>query len=137
MKIEHIGLIVAQPMAMAAWYVEHLGLRVRLQTGDNSRGAVFLEDSSGRLFIELGANGVTPPLDFAAVPPLQVHLALKSADPEADARRLQQAGATLVEEHAHRGPGDYLLLLRDPWGVAIQLARRTADSPVTARRARS
>ena len=41
----------------------------------------------------------------------------------ADRNRLIAAGATLVDE-ADMGGGTYLVMLRDPWGVPLQLCRR-------------
>ena len=128
MKVEHIGLIVRAPIDMGAWYAEHLGFRVVVQNGDNSQGSAWLEDDAGTLLIELGATPTTPPLDFASMAPLQVHLAVASEDAEADSRRLQAAGATFVERCAS-APGDVILLLRDPWGMAVQLVQRGPDSP--------
>ena len=35
LNVEHVACNVAEPAAMAAWYVEHLGMRIvrRLRTG--------------------------------------------------------------------------------------------------------
>jgi predicted enzyme related to lactoylglutathione lyase len=55
--------------------------------------------------------------------PLVLHLAFESVDADADRARLLAAGATLVE--AVLPPdGSKLYMLRDPWGVALQLCRR-------------
>ena len=55
--------------------------------------------------------------------PAQLHVAFTSADPDADTNRLVAAGATLVE-HLKHPDGSHLVMLRDPWGLAIQLAKR-------------
>jgi hypothetical protein len=54
--------------------------------------------------------------------PLLIHIAFVSENPRQDAARLMAAGATHDGEVEH---GDNLLImLRDPWGLCIQLCRR-------------
>lgn len=61
--------------------------------------------------------------DYAAMNPLLLHLAFVSEDPKADQARLEAAGAKFVE--AVTPPdGSLLIMMRDPWGFAIQLCRR-------------
>ena len=38
--------------------------------------------------------------------------------------KLQEAGAVMLDDNLGRGSGDRLILLRDPWGVVIQLVKR-------------
>jgi hypothetical protein len=56
--------------------------------------------------------------------PLQLHLALRSDDPDSDLAYLVKQGAEFVEECPLKRPGDRLLLLRDPWGNSLQLVQR-------------
>ena len=46
MKLEHVALLVADPVAMAAWYETHLGMRV-VRKGDAPGHARFLADATG------------------------------------------------------------------------------------------
>jgi glyoxylase I family protein len=55
--------------------------------------------------------------------PLILHLAFVSADPEADGSALLAAGATFIKEE-HLADGSHLIMMRDPWGLAIQLCKR-------------
>ena len=55
--------------------------------------------------------------------PLILHLAFESVNPAADAKRLIEAGARWVEE-AHLDDGSHLVMLRDPWGLALQVCKR-------------
>jgi hypothetical protein len=55
--------------------------------------------------------------------PLLLHLAFASANPEADKLRLLEAGATWVQDE-HLPDGSQLIMMRDPWGLAIQLCKR-------------
>ena len=58
---------------------------------------------------------------------LQLHIALKSDDPDKDAEFLVSKGATFIEKCPIKMPGDNLVVLSDPWGNTIQLVRRSAD----------
>ncbi len=122
LPFEHVALNVSEPVAMAAWYVEHLGMRV-VRHGGPPVHMHFLADAGGRAMIELYANTAAPTDLYRDLHPSQLHIAFTSADPDADADRLVAAGATLVE-HLHNPDGSHLTMLRDPWGLAIQLARR-------------
>jgi hypothetical protein len=56
--------------------------------------------------------------------PLQLHLAFVSEDLKADRDRLLKVGATLAEDYSTNAAGDELLMLRDPWGIGLQLVKR-------------
>jgi len=62
-------------------------------------------------------------LDFKNQHPLVVHLAFVSEDPTHDKDRLVLAGATLVSDDFLED-GSHLVMLRDPWGLAIQFCKR-------------
>ncbi len=122
MPIEHIAFNVADPAAVAAWYGAHLGLRVvRHMPGPTQTH--FLADA-GTTVLEIYCNPPDQVPDYRSMDPLLFHLAFASDDPPADARRLCAAGAVVVEE-TRLDDGSHLVMLRDPWGVALQLCRRT------------
>lgn len=121
MKIEHVAFNVADPVALAAWYVRHLGLRV-VRHLPQSAETHFLADDE-RTVLEIYRNPPDQVPDYRAMDPLLFHLAFASADPEADAARLVAAGAVRVAE-VRPPDGSLLLMLRDPWGIALQLCRR-------------
>jgi len=124
MRFEHIALNVAEPKAMADWYCQHLGLRVRRAMPDAAQ-THFLVDDSDQMMLEIYCNPADRVPDYPNMHPLLLHLALVSADPYADSKRLQQAGAQQVDE-VNLTDGSLLLMLRDPWGLALQLCRRGA-----------
>jgi len=138
MKIEHLAINVAQPVAMARWYVEHMGMRAVVAGAEPPYGH-FLSDSpspgpaghplpsrerdySGAM-LEIYHNPADPVPDYAAQPPARLHLAFLSADPKADAARLNAAGASHVEDVA-LPDGGLIVTVRDPWGLPVQLVRR-------------
>ncbi|MEY4488848.1 MAG: hypothetical protein RIQ79_1356, partial [Verrucomicrobiota bacterium] len=82
----------------------------------------FLADARGAV-IEIYRNPAAPVPDYAAMHPLVLHIAFQSLDADADLARLLAAGATFVE--AVLPPdGSKLLMLRDPWGLALQVCQR-------------
>jgi catechol 2,3-dioxygenase-like lactoylglutathione lyase family enzyme len=122
LAFEHLAINVADPVAVAAWYVEHLGMEV-VRRGDAPVHMHFLADAARRAMIEIYCNASAPTDLYKDLHPAQLHLAFTSADPDADTARLVAAGAVLVE-HLHNPDGSHLTMLRDPWGLAIQLAKR-------------
>lgn len=123
MKIEHIAFNVADPVAVAAWYGEHCGLRIVRHIPQPAQ-THFLADGDSTV-LEIYCNPRDQVPDYRQMNPLLFHLAFASADPAADAARLIAAGAVWVEE-VRLPDGSHLVMLRDPWGVALQLCRRTS-----------
>jgi catechol 2,3-dioxygenase-like lactoylglutathione lyase family enzyme len=123
LNVEHIAWNVADPVAMAAWYVEHLGMRI-VRSVPTAPHIHFLADASGRVVVEIYCNTTDPIPDYAAMHPLRFHVAFAADDLEAAKAALVAAGATFLDEQT-LADGTRLLMLRDPWGLALQLARRT------------
>jgi len=123
MKIEHFAFQSPEPVAMAAWYVQHLGMRI-VKAGGAPTHTHFLETADGAVQIEFYRNESAPIPDYPSQDPLVMHLAFVSEDPEADAGRLIEAGATPVSGPTTTDSGDRLMMVRDPWGVALQMCRR-------------
>ena len=123
MKVEHFALQVPDPVAMADWYVKHLRCSVARSGGEPSH-ARFLLDGAGSVMLEIYRNPRVSPPDYHAMDPLILHLAFVSDNLAADRDRLVAAGARVVEALFTSPAGDELLMLRDPWGLALQLVRR-------------
>lgn len=121
MKIEHIAFNVADPVAVAAWYCAHCGLRVVRHIPQPTQ-THFLADSHSTI-LEIYCNPPDQVPDYRKMSPLLFHLALASSDPAADSERLIAAGAVFVEE-LRQADGSHLVMLRDPWGVGLQLCKR-------------
>jgi glyoxylase I family protein len=122
MIFEHFALNVPDARATAAWYVEHLGLRVRRARAE-APFTHFLADETDRVFLELYTNPSDPLPDYAAQHPLRMHVAFAVADARAERARLEAAGATLAKEEP-QPDGSLLIMMRDPWGVPVQLCQR-------------
>lgn len=122
MKIEHFAMNVADPVAMAAWYCKHLGMSIARKF-DGPPHTHFVADDSGTVMIEIYNNPADNVPKYADMDPLLLHLAFVSKDPTADKNRLIEAGAKLVDE-LNLKDGSHLVMLRDPWGLALQLCKR-------------
>ena len=122
MKIEHLALNVADPVAMAAWYGKHLGFEVARKS-DGPSQAHFLRDPATGVMLEIYLNPADQVPDYRAMDPLLLHLAFVTEDMDADLARLVAAGATLVSDQALAG-GGRVAMLRDPWGLCIQPCQR-------------
>jgi catechol 2,3-dioxygenase-like lactoylglutathione lyase family enzyme len=122
LNVEHIAWNVSDPVAMAAWYVEHLGMRI-VRQGPAPQNIHFLADAKSRVVIEIYNNPVDPIPDYSSLHPMRQHLAFAAPDPDAARTELVAAGATYIEEMS-LPDGSRLLMLRDPWGLAIQLCAR-------------
>lgn len=122
MKFEHFALNVSDAPAAASWYEEHLGLKV-VKKMKESPFMTFLADDSGTVMIEIYSNPKGETLDFATLHPLAVHLALVSEDPNGDRDRLVEAGAKVISDDI-LPDGSHLVMVKDPWGLALQLCKR-------------
>ncbi len=122
LNLEHIALNVADPAAMAAWYVKNLGMRIVRQSAV-APYIHFLADAAGRSVIEIYSNDADRFPDYASMHPLRLHVAFATSDPDGSRAALEAAGATFVDE-MKRDDGSRLLMLRDPWGLALQLCKR-------------
>jgi catechol 2,3-dioxygenase-like lactoylglutathione lyase family enzyme len=121
MKIEHFAFNVADPTGMADWYTKHCGMRVVRHFPVPSQ-THFLADS-GSTVMEIYNNPADQVPDYRNMDPLLFHVALASSDPDGDAKRLIAAGAVYVDEFK-MPDGSHLIMLRDPWGLALQLCKR-------------
>lgn len=128
LRIEHVGYMVSDPPAVARWYCEHLGFRIARQM-QQSPWTTFLADSSGRVMLEIYNNPKATVPDYASIDSLVLHVAFAVDDVAAQRDRLLNAGATAEGDMMTIACGDQLAMLRDPWGFAIQLARRA--TPMT------
>jgi catechol 2,3-dioxygenase-like lactoylglutathione lyase family enzyme len=119
MKLEHFALNVPDAPAHAAWYVTHLGMTIASRC-DVAPYTHFLTDGAGHTLIELYSK---PGTEYATAHPQCYHLAVVAGDARAECARLKQAGAAPSSEIS-RADGTLLIMMLDPWGVAIQLCQR-------------
>src|SRR4051795_4667877 len=97
LSLEHFACNVSDPAAMAAWYAEHLGMRI-VRRVEGPPHIHFLADASGHTVMEVYGNTADPVPDYAGMHPLRFHIAFAAPDPDAAKAALVAAGATYLEE---------------------------------------
>ena len=122
LNLEHVALNVADAAAIAAWYVTNLGMRIVRQS-NVAPFIHFVADAAGRTVIEFYSNADDPIPDYRSMHPLRLHVAFAASDPDTAREALIAAGASFVDE-MKREDGTRLIMLRDPWGLALQLCKR-------------
>ena len=123
MKYEHTALNIADPIAAAEWYVEHLDMQI-LRQGGAPAHARFLADATGRVILEIYHNPEAPEPDHPATDPRSLHIAFAVEDIAGERQRLLDAGATRLDEIETTLSGDQVVMLRDPWALPLQLVQR-------------
>ncbi|HBC85865.1 MAG TPA: glyoxalase/bleomycin resistance/dioxygenase family protein [Lentisphaeria bacterium] len=123
MKIEHIGFQVGDPAAMAEWYVKNLGFSIK-RSSDEPVPVRFIGDGSGKVMLEVYKNPKVDVPDYPSIDPLTFHIAYECGDISRVTEKLIRAGATLVSPLENLPNGDQIAILRDPWGIVIQLCNR-------------
>ena len=118
MKLEHIAIDVSDPEAFIAWWCANLGFR------RSAEGSAFILDDSGTMGLEIYRTGETKtPPDYSAMNAMTLQIAFVSEDVKADAERLVAAGAK-IEQLKIDTPEFHMAILRDPWGLPVQLCKR-------------
>jgi catechol 2,3-dioxygenase-like lactoylglutathione lyase family enzyme len=122
-NVEHVAFLVDDPNAVAEWYCANLGMKVVRKGGPPAFGT-FLADGDRTTMFEIYANPDIETPDYASLDPLILHLAFYADDLEGTREELIRAGATAAAEINVTDRGDKLAMLRDPWGLAVQLVNR-------------
>lgn len=123
MRVEHFAYPVSDPVAAARWWCDHLGFKVVRKTAEPTF-MHFIADSTDRVLIEIYNNPKFKAPDHFKENPLRMHVAFAVEDVATERKRLLAAGATEADPMITTSTGDVLCMLRDPWGVPIQLAKR-------------
>lgn len=122
MIFEHFAINVAEVKAVVAWYVDNLGLVITSEQVEPPF-MTFLSDSTGRVIIELYHRPDETITQFSEQHPLTFHVAFVSENAKKDRSRLEKEKASFVEE-VKKEDGTHLVMMRDPWGMPLQLCQR-------------
>jgi glyoxylase I family protein len=120
---EHFAVNVLDSRAKAKWYVDNLGF-VIVRDGKAPSYGMFIADSTNDMMFELYQNTECPVLDFTKVSHMATHVAFMVNNLELVKTHLLAAGATLVDDITKSPSGDFVLMMRDPWGEPIQFVKR-------------
>jgi glyoxylase I family protein len=122
-RLEHVALNVENPAGMAKWWCENLGMKI-VRKGPPPVNMYFISDAGGNMMLEIYHNPPDAVPDYRSMNPLMLHIAFMVDDVKGTCRKLIAAGATVASEPAVTDSGDELAMLRDPWGVPIQILKR-------------
>ena len=122
-RLEYVAINVENPVEMAKWYCENLGMRV-VRQGPPPINMRFISDAGGNMMLELYHNPPDAVPDYASMDPLMLHIAFMVDDVKGTCRKLVAAGATVASEVSVTDSGDEIAMLRDPRGVPIQFLKR-------------
>lgn len=122
MVFEHFAINVEKPIETAKWYSENLEMKI-VKGSNQPPFAHFLADKTGRLAIEIYKNNSAQIIDFSSKHPLEFHFAFMVKNAEVIKNNLLKAGAKF-EEELFLEDGSQLVMLRDPFGLALQLCQR-------------
>ncbi|MEO9510879.1 MAG: VOC family protein [Flavobacteriaceae bacterium] len=125
MVFEHLAINVDDVSSVVDWYVTHMGLKV-VSAQKNAPFMTFLADSSNRVVLELYQKPDLQIIDFSKIHQLTFHMAFVSENSQKDRERLEQEGASYVEE-VRKADGGHLVMMRDPWGMPLQLCERVSS----------
>lgn len=124
MNLEHVAFNVADPAAAADWYCNNLGAKILRKSGAPAFGH-FVADARGAMMLEFYSHTNISVPDYRAMNPLMLHVAFQVDDVAAVHDKLIKAGASAEGDITANDAGDQLAMLRDPWGLAVQLIKRS------------
>jgi glyoxylase I family protein len=122
-RLEHVAINVENPVEMAKWYCENLGMKI-VREGPAPVNMRFISDAGVNMMLEIYHNPPDAVPDYASMDPLMLHIAFMVDDVKSTCRKLVSAGATVASEVTITDSGDEIAMLRDPWGIPIQIIKR-------------
>jgi predicted enzyme related to lactoylglutathione lyase len=124
MKIEHIGILVSAPVTIGNWYNKHFNFEIIRQLGTDEDGVTFLKDNETNTVLEFAKLKEVLVFDLNELNPLQIHIAIECDDPIKLSQKLSKYGAKIIGESTRAEGKNERILIKDPWGVTIQLINR-------------
>jgi catechol 2,3-dioxygenase-like lactoylglutathione lyase family enzyme len=121
--LEHVALAMPDPAAAAEWYARNLGCTL-VRASSEPPYAHFLRPRGSGVLIELFRHDDATPPDYRKVHAMAAHLAFAVDDVDAAIERLIAADAIADLDPVATPAGDRFGVVRDPWGVPLQLITR-------------
>lgn len=122
MVFEHFAVNVTDVKKVVQWYTTNLGLRIASEQ-KVPPFMTFLADATGRVIIEFYHRPDAVITNFVTAHPLTFHVAFVSENAQRDRERLEKQGAVFMEEIV-KEDGTHIVMLRDPFGMPLQLCQR-------------
>ncbi|MGA3285898.1 MAG: VOC family protein [Bacteroidota bacterium] len=121
--IEHFAMNISDSRAKAKWYGENLH-SVIVRDGKAPTYGMFIADAGKNMMFELYQQQEYPVIDFTTISHMSIHIAFMVNDIQAAKSTLVAAGAKVVDDIMKTASGDFVMMLRDPWGLPIQFVKR-------------
>lgn len=122
--IQHIGINVNNPIEVSNWYIQNLGMKL-IRRGKAPQNVTFIADSGSYMEIEFYNKEKIDKIDFQKIDVMTFHFAFLTDSINLIESKLVAAGAKLIEKTTETPAGDKVAMLRDPWGMPLQLVQRS------------
>jgi catechol-2,3-dioxygenase len=122
MVFEHFAINAENIQEVVSWYVTDVGLEI-VKGKKEPPFLTFLADSSGKVIMELYHRPDEVTTDFVNKHPLAFHVAFVSENTE-KIKEITKRGCFFCRGSRERRR-EPLVMLRDPWGMPLQLCQRT------------
>jgi uncharacterized glyoxalase superfamily protein PhnB len=123
LKFEHIATNVDDPVQVANWYKDNMGMKI-IRQGEAPTFTTFIADSAENMMFEFYHNAEAVLFNPSQYNPMSIHIAFITSDINAIKEALLKAGASIAVDLKLTDSGDKVLTLRDPWGLPIQFVER-------------
>jgi len=120
---EHLAFNLSDSKAKAKWFTENLGMIIKREGKAPSYG-MFISDSGENMMLELYQQKDYPVIGFDSLSHMTIHLAFMTDNIEAVKEKLLNTGAKVVEDITKTASGDFVLMMRDPFGMPTQFVKR-------------
>lgn len=120
---EHIGVNVSDPKSAARWYVSNLNMEI-VKESELPNYSAFVADSAHHMMIEFNYSKDFPTMSELNFNFDSFHLAFSVHNIQQIKEKLLSRGAILLSDIRKTDSGDYVLVLKDPWGLPIQFVQR-------------
>lgn len=122
--IQHIGFNVNNPIEITNWYIQNLDMKL-IRTGKAPQYVTFIADSGSNMEIEFYNKEKVDKIDFQKIDVMSFHFAFLTDSINLIESKLIAAGAKLIDKTTETPAGDKVAMLRDPWGMPLQLVQRS------------
>jgi glyoxylase I family protein len=122
MIFEHFALNIQNPKEFVSWYTSNCQMKIA-KSLNVPPFTHFLTDSSDKIIIEVYSNPSAKIPNYTEIHPLEFHIAFKVEHVDKVKDELILAGAKLVE-NTKLEDGSHFVMLRDPFGIPLQLCKR-------------
>jgi predicted enzyme related to lactoylglutathione lyase len=121
---EHLAFNLNDSREVAKWFKENLSMKI-MRDGKAPTYGMFIADENANMMLELYQNKDYPVIDFENVSHMSIHLAFMVYNIEAAKEKVLSSGGKVVEDITKTSAGDFVLMMRTPWGLPIQFVKRS------------